>query len=35
MFSDRAFCQRLRETDSNQTLFERLRDWRPAKTALP
>ncbi len=35
MFSDRSFCQRLRETDSNQALFERLRDWRPAKTALP
>ena len=35
MFSDRSFCQRLRETNSNQSLFERLRDWRPAKTLLP
>jgi PTS system nitrogen regulatory IIA component len=32
MFSDRAFCQQLRETNSDQTLFERLRDWRPATT---
>ena len=35
MFSDRAFCQRLRETDSDQALFERLRDWRPAATIAP
>ena len=35
MFSDRAFCQRLRETDSDQALFERLRDWRPTPTIAP
>ena len=35
MFSDRAFCQQLRETDSDQALFERLRDWRPAAMPAP
>ena len=35
MFSDRAFCQQLRETDSNQALFEQLRGWRPAATPSP
>lgn len=35
MFSDRAFCQQLRETDSDQLLFERLRDWKPAGSPLP
>lgn len=30
MFSDRAFCQRLRDADSDLALFERLRSWRPA-----
>ena len=35
MFSDRAFCQQLRETDSDQALFERLRDWRPAAMTPP
>jgi len=32
MFSDKAFCERLRATESAQTLFELLIDWRP--TAL-
>ena len=35
MFSDRSFCQQLRETDSDQALFERLRDWRPAAMPPP
>ena len=35
MFSDRIFCQQLRETDSDQALFERLRDWRPAAMPPP
>lgn len=35
MFSDRMFCQQLRESDSDQILFERLRDWKPAATVLP
>ncbi len=30
MFSDQAFCQQLRDADSDQALFERLRDWQPA-----
>lgn len=30
MFSDRVFCQQLREADSDRLLFERLRDWKPA-----
>ena len=33
MFSDRIFCQRLRDADSDLTLFERLRDWRPAASS--
>ena len=33
MFSDRVFCQRLRDADSDLTLFERLRDWRPAASS--
>ena len=35
MFSDRAFCQQLRETDSDQLLFERLMDWKPTISPLP
>jgi len=34
MFSDRTFCQRLRETAADQALFEQFRDWKPA-TAIP
>lgn len=34
MFSDRGFCQQLRDADSDQTLYERLRDWQPAKPTL-
>ena len=33
MFSDRVFCQRLRDADSDLTLFERLRDWHPATSS--
>jgi PTS system nitrogen regulatory IIA component len=33
MFSDRVFCQHLRDADSDLTLFERLRDWRPAASS--
>lgn len=32
MFSDQAFCRELRTSDSDQALFEQLRDWRPAAT---
>ena len=32
MFSDEAFCQRLRLADTDQTLFERLIQWQPAPT---
>lgn len=35
MFSDRAFCQHLRETDSDQLLFERLMNWKPTISPLP
>ncbi|MDS4041307.1 MAG: PTS sugar transporter subunit IIA [Candidatus Competibacter sp.] len=35
MFSDRAFCQHLRETDSDQLLFEQLMDWKPTISPLP
>jgi PTS system nitrogen regulatory IIA component len=35
MFSDRAFCQQLRDTDSDQALYERLKDWQPARPAQP
>ena len=35
MFSDRVFCQRLREADSAQSLFQLLRDWKPETTELP
>jgi len=35
MFSDRAFCQQLREADSDQVLFELLMRWNPAETILP
>lgn len=35
MFSDQPFCQQLRASDSDQALFERLRDWRPAASLLP
>ncbi len=33
MFSDRAFCQQLRQTDSSAQLFAQLRDWAPALPA--
>ena len=35
MFSDRPFCQQLRDTDSDQALYERLKDWQPARPASP
>ena len=35
MFSDQAFCQQLRETDSDQMLFTRFQTWKPAVTILP
>jgi len=35
MFSDRAFCQQLRDTGSDQALYERLKDWQPARLASP
>jgi len=35
MFSDRAFCQQLRDADSNQALYERLSAWQPAKLTPP
>lgn len=35
MFSDQAFCQQLREADSDQKLFTLLRDWKPATMTLP
>ncbi|MFO1372176.1 MAG: PTS sugar transporter subunit IIA [Candidatus Competibacteraceae bacterium] len=36
MFSNRVFCQHLREADSDQVLFERMTCWNPtATTALP
>jgi PTS system nitrogen regulatory IIA component len=35
MFSDRPFCQQLRDTDSDQALYERLKDWQPARPAPP
>ncbi len=35
MFSDQALCQQLRETDSDQTLFARFHDWKPAVMTLP
>lgn len=35
MFSDRVFCQRLREADSAQSLFQLLRDWKPETIDLP
>lgn len=35
MFSDRVFCQQLREADSDRLLFERLRDWKPAAINPP
>lgn len=35
MFSDRTFCQQLREADSDQVLFELLMRWNPAETSLP
>jgi len=34
MFSDQIFYRRLRETATDQALFERFRDWKPA-TAIP
>lgn len=33
MFSDRAFCQRLRESDRDAVLYDRLRAWRPVTTS--
>ena len=35
MFSDRVFCQRLRETTADQALFEQLRDWKPTTVTPP
>ena len=35
MFSDRPFCQRLREAETERALFELLRDWTPAALELP
>ena len=32
MFSDQAFCQQLRQADTDQALFERLTQWRPVPT---
>ncbi len=29
MFSDQAFCRRLREAESDETLFEHLMSWKP------
>jgi PTS system nitrogen regulatory IIA component len=34
MFSDRAFCDRLRNTDSDQALFEQLTSWKPSNASL-
>ncbi len=33
MFSDRAFCQQLRDADADQPLYERLRQWQPTPSA--
>jgi PTS system nitrogen regulatory IIA component len=33
MFSDQAFCEELRATDSDQTLFERLIHWKPSPSS--
>ncbi|HAO32993.1 MAG TPA: PTS sugar transporter subunit IIA [Candidatus Competibacter sp.] len=35
MFSDRAFCQQLREAASDQALFQLLGDWKPEAINLP
>ncbi len=35
MFSDRAFCQQLRDADSDQALYEWLCNWQPARPASP
>lgn len=35
MFSDRVFCQQLRSSDSDQNLFEWLRNWQPTATIPP
>ncbi|MFZ1492775.1 MAG: PTS sugar transporter subunit IIA [Candidatus Competibacter denitrificans] len=35
MFSDQAFSQRLRESDSDQVLFDLLSGWKPAVLELP
>lgn len=34
MFSDKAFCDRLRNTDSDQALFEQLIHWKPSNASL-
>jgi PTS system nitrogen regulatory IIA component len=33
MFSDKAFCDRLRSTDSDQALFEQLIRWKPSNAS--
>lgn len=35
MFSDRTFCQQLRDADSSETLYERLSAWQPVKPTPP
>lgn len=35
MFSDRVFCQQLREADSSETLFRLLEGWKPVTIELP
>ncbi len=35
MFSDQAFSQQLRTSESNQVLYGLLRDWKPAVIELP
>ena len=35
MFSDRFFCQQLRDADSDQALYEWLSAWQPAKLTPP
>jgi len=35
MFSNKAFCQHLRESESDRALFELLANWKPAVIDLP
>ena len=35
MFSDRSFCQQLREAGSDRALFQLLGDWKPSAIDLP